>query len=176
MTHAGTLTCEISIDGVLDESDWQVDTRIDRVIHGTLSDEIYFDVLWSSTHLYIGVISNDESIVVDSDERWNDDAMELAFDGGHEGGDKLDENDDHCQFGLDSPIIFCESADYTGADAGFLFESRILDNGEGWLMEIGIPWSHLKVNPEKGSSSGDTVLLAVVRGPGGGAPARGGSW
>ncbi|MCM5663883.1 LamG-like jellyroll fold domain-containing protein [Galbibacter mesophilus] len=137
----------ITIDGILDESVWNLNTDIAKVISGEGNNTGVFGVLWDNNYLYVGVRVLDDNLVNDSDDVFQDDAVEIYIDPENDGG----------SYG---PFDFQLIKGYN--DEGLFslkpFNGEILHKTTnidgGYVVEMAIPWSGLGTLPGNNKTIG----------------------
>lgn len=70
----------MTIDGKLHEPFWNIETPVANAVIGKPSCKASFAAVWNMFSLYVAVRVQDEAIVGDSDEPWNDDSVEVFLD------------------------------------------------------------------------------------------------
>lgn len=139
----------INVDGVLNESDWDISQPVAKLIDGAVvGDEnvIFFGVTYNEEYLYVGIDVTDSTLV-------GTEIGEVFVDGNNSGGD-YDENDCHLRFtALGIEVIYGPA----GMEPliGFVVKPAF----DGFTAEIGIAWADLGVTPEEGSQMGFDILM-----------------
>jgi len=94
-------------------------------------------VLYDAENLYVLVDVTDDSLHNDSDGAWQDDSVEIYFDGGNTKLDTPLAGDDHqYTFGWATDEI--QGTNIDGATEGI--EQAQVDTGTGWRIEVKMPW------------------------------------
>ncbi len=93
--------------------------------------------LYDSENLYVIVDVTDDSLQNDSASSWQDDSVELYFDGGNTKVDTPLSGNDH-QFTLGWTTDEIQGTNIDGATEGI--EHAQVDTDTGWRIEIKLPW------------------------------------
>ncbi|NQT01543.1 MAG: hypothetical protein HQ580_05945 [Planctomycetes bacterium] len=94
-------------------------------------------MLYDAENLYVLVDVTDDSLHNDSDGAWQDDSVEIYFDGGNTKLDTPLAGDDHqYTFGWATDEI--QGTNIDGATEGI--EQAQVDTGTGWRIEVKMPW------------------------------------
>jgi hypothetical protein len=146
LTKIHRTTNEIIIDGEKDAFYPDENILISKNIEGTFTHTASFSMLWNSDSLYCFVSINDSIKRNDSDNTWNDDALELYLDADNSKGTNYDGlNDFQYIFGYNTGII--ETGGKSLDDkTGIRFAQHDFTNG--YNFEISIPWNTLNVMPQ----------------------------
>ena len=109
-------------------------------------------VLYDAENLYVLVDMTDDSLQNDSASSWQDDSVEIYFDGGNTKVNTPLSGDDHqYTFGWTTDEIQGNNID--GATDGF--EHAQVDTGTGWRIEVKMPWMSIwGVVPQAGDLVG----------------------
>lgn len=137
----------ISVDGVLDEADWDISQPVAQVVDGELTDdpnEVYFGVAYNDAYLFVGMDIID-GILTTGEEG------ELFVDGNKSGG-AYDDFDIHLKFSA-AGIEVIQGPDGIEPMLGFMVTAT------GYAAEVGIPWADLGVTPEEGGQIGFDVII-----------------
>lgn len=99
-------TRQIVTDGL--DDDWGLDKiELENVIMGTVDSEsdlsANFEISWDYFFLYIYATIEDDQIIGDSADPWEDDGLEVYIDGGNEKGSSYDANDHQFIFKISDP-------------------------------------------------------------------------
>lgn len=135
------ITGKIAVDGTLSEKDWKGMTKTTRVIEGKNDNTLSFKILWDSTYIYVGAIVADTNIYSNLNTVWENDAIELYFDGNCNKGSGYDTYDR--QFILPANGNVYESRNYV---LGTI--SKTIQSTTGYTLEFAIPWSSLNIKPQ----------------------------
>ena len=106
--NAKKITSNLTIDGNPNESAWQgqVATSVSKTIIGTPNSVVKFGVLWNTTYLYVAYTVTDANLFNDSQNDWDDDAVELYIDADNNGGTSYGTNDRQFAKGWNSSTIW----------------------------------------------------------------------
>ncbi len=149
------------IDGDTDKC-WDAAQRYDlkNSLYESPSSEsdcsAFFKALWDKDSLYVLVNVNDENLRHDSDDFYQDDAVEIFIDADNSKSDSYGDNDFHYYFRWDksSPAM----GEYNGkSDEGVEFAVKTTNSG--YVTEIKFPWTSLKVQPKPGLTIGFDVQV-----------------
>jgi len=123
-----------------------------------------FRALWDNDNLYILVQVQDEDLGNDSDDYWEDDAVEVFIDADNTKAGAYGSNDYRYHFDWDpvSPQMG-ETAHEKTQGVRYV----MVRTGKGYTVEIGFPWASLGVKPSAGSSIGLDVQVNDDDGGGG---------
>jgi hypothetical protein len=140
----------MEIDGILDESEWEINQPIDRLIEGVPGNDpnqAWFGAVYTDSCLYIGVNILDGFLYIY-------DAVEFFVDGDNSDGN-YDEHDVH--FRCTGPVIEI----ITGPPGGIEIELGFVinPNGNGYSMEVAIPLEALGMEPLEGNVSGFDIFI-----------------
>ena len=137
----------LTVDGTLDEAEWERTVAATKLTNGTPDNTFTFGVLWDETYLYVGAKVLDDSLFNDSDQVFQDDAVEIYLDVNNNGGG-YDSTDNQFIKGYSDTTLFISRA----------FEGTILHQGAkvegGYSVELAIPWAGLGVTPTVGFTLG----------------------
>ena len=147
---AKTVLLPPTIDGALDESDWDVTARATKLANGTSDNTLTFGVLWDETYLYVGAKVLDDNLINDSDNVFQDDAVEVFLDVNNNGG-AYDAQDNQFIRGYNDTSLFISKA-FTGT----ILHAWTAVEG-GYSVELAIPWAGLEVTPSDGLTIGFDV-------------------
>jgi hypothetical protein len=140
----------MTVDGLLDEADWNIDQNISQVISGDPAgnmSEVYFGVTYNADYLFIGIDALDDTLTI----------MEMGevFIDGNKNGGAYDANDLHLRFiGTYVQVIYPDTIE--GYELGFAVKPL----GDGFTAELAIPWAALGVTAEEGSQIGFDIILS----------------
>ncbi len=142
---------DITVDGKLNEADWDISKNISRIIDGEANDdvnEVNFGVTYKNpdaregAYLFVGVDVKDAVPYVG-------DAGEVFIDGDKSGG-VYDGHDLRAKFGATGVEILEGPDGFTASDILLGFQIT----ADGYSAEIGIPLDKLGVTPEEGNQMG----------------------
>lgn len=143
---------EISVDGSIDESVWNLDNTVEKLAEGTgHNNTVTFDTACDETYLYVAVEVLDEALLADSsNEFWNDDSVEIFVDGGNQKSSSYDADDRQFVFRYGDTAVFGSAHKY-GVRHAFA------DVEGGYTLEVAIPWVNLGIDPVHGAILGFDV-------------------
>ncbi|MFW6118793.1 MAG: sugar-binding protein [Planctomycetota bacterium] len=127
-----------AIDGKLEEPFWKVERPIKKVVEGNPSVEAKFDVVWNRSDLYMAIRVEDDNVVADSEQPWDDDGIEVYLDTKNDRQKEYNTDDKRLvisasgkvhQVGLDNPENFTVALTKT-AD-GYIVEVQFRMNSQG---------------------------------------------
>ncbi|MCD4731613.1 MAG: T9SS type A sorting domain-containing protein, partial [Bacteroidales bacterium] len=139
----------INVDGVLDESDWDISQPVAKLVDGTVvgdQNEIFFGVTYNEEFLYVGIDVTDAGLV-------GTEIGEVFVDGNNSGGD-YDENDCHLRFSA-LGIEVIQGPEGMEPLIGFVVKQAF----DGFTAEVGIAWADLGVTPVEGEQIGFDILM-----------------
>ncbi len=138
-----------TVDGQLNESDWNLSSSLTKSTVGTNNNTSTFGVMWDNTYLYLGAKILDSSLRNDSGTScYNDDSVEFYIDPNNDGGTAYDSTDKQItQRWNDSGICGLQ-----GSTPGVLHGWANITGG--YTVEIAVPWSSLGVTPSSGMNLG----------------------
>ncbi len=151
---------DITVDGKLNEADWNIDQNISRIIWGEANDDVNdvnFGVTYKNPeggvpYLYIGVDVKDAVPYLG-------DAGEIFIDGNKSGG-VYDEHDLRARFGAGGIEILEGPEGLTATDILLGFQLT----ADGYSAEVGIPLDKLGVDPVEGSQMGFDLFYSDADG------------
>ena len=140
----------LTIDGALDEKEWEVSVAATKLANGTINNTLTFGVLWDETYLYVGANVLDDSLINDSDRVFQDDAVEVYLDVNNNGG-AYDSTDNQLIKGYnDTTLLISRTLEET-----VLHEWAPVAGG--YSVELAIPWAGLGVTPAAGLTIGFSI-------------------
>ncbi|NOZ45743.1 MAG: T9SS type A sorting domain-containing protein [Chlorobi bacterium] len=136
----------MSVDGQLNESDWDISQPVSQVVDGTAGtdlNDVMFGLTYNAEYLYVGVKVTDATIN-------SGDVVEIFVDGNKNGGD-YDASDVYLKVTSDgtATIVNGPAAIETGVSAG----------SGAYYVEAGIKWADLGVTPEEGGQIGFDIMV-----------------
>ena len=141
----------LTVDGNVSESDWNIATDVSKVVIGTTNNTTTFGVLWDTTYLYVGMKVLDDTLYNDSTYVHEDDSVEIYIDGDHNHGTTYDSYDRQFVKGwFDSTLV-----EQHGKTTGVLHGWAPISGG--YSIELAIPWSNLGITPTAGMTIGFSV-------------------
>ena len=147
MAHGYPAGVTITIDGVVNETNWKLNNSITKNVIGTLNNTVTFGALWDNNNLYIAAKVLDATLNNDSPDSWNNDGIELFIDANNNKGATYDGNDNQFIKGWNSSTIFSKVA-VNGVQHAWAAISG------GYTIELSIPWSQLGITPAAGKQIG----------------------
>lgn len=145
---------EIIIDGIKDEP-YTNGYPIETVVAGSNSSSSpagKWSGLWDETNVYLFISVTDESLFNDSGDNWyEDDGVEIFFDGGNEKSTTYDNNDFQigCIWGAEAIVEGGNNPNTISGTEQFISETE-----NGYTIEIKIPWASLNSTPQIGKTIG----------------------
>jgi len=129
--------------------------KIGNVIYSPVSSDKDFSAsyktLWDADNLYVMVEVTDDSLKNDSDEFWQDDAVEVFIDADNSKSERYGDDDYQFHFGwAEANPVMGESQH--GRTDGVKFAVGRAD--AGYRVEIKFPWSTLGTKPSAGTKIG----------------------
>jgi PQQ-dependent dehydrogenase (s-GDH family) len=150
--NAKKTAATITIDGNPNESAWEIVNNCSKTIIGTPNNVTKFGVLWNSTYLYVAYTVTDGSLFNDSQNEWEDDAIELYIDADNNGGTSFGTNDRQFMKGWNTTVVWERAGKTTGVLHGWTAVTG------GYRVELAIPWSNIGIsNPQPGRVIGFDV-------------------
>lgn len=138
----------VNIDGILDESGWDVANTVAKPIIGNPDNIVKYGVLWDENYLYIGATVTDSSLYSDSTAVYQDDSVEVYIDSDNNHSTTYDGSDRQFISGFNNPNLFEKYKNTSGVLHAWSAISG------GYSIEIAIPWSNLSIIP-----SADTTVI-----------------
>jgi hypothetical protein len=144
------------IDGT-EEDTWS-DARmykLENVIYSPISSgedlSAYYKAMWDQDNLYLLVDVRDDVLKNDSEDFYQDDAIEVFIDADNSKSGSYDENDSQYHFDWDktNPSM----GQFQHGDTANI-EFAIVTTDKGYCAEIKFPWSTLGTKPSAGASIG----------------------
>ncbi|MFB0555068.1 MAG: CBM9 family sugar-binding protein [Phycisphaerae bacterium] len=110
--------------------------------------------LWDGDYLYVLVDVNDEALYNDTAlaNSWQDDSVEVYFDGNNSKGDSTDEDDyQFCvRWSTEASEVEQLREYFHSPDSLVGMKYAVVTTDDGYLFEIGLPWSTLIGGPPEG--------------------------
>ena len=142
---AAERTAALNINGNPSETIWKFTNAVSRTTTGTNNNTVKYAVLYDNLYLYVAVTVVDAKKTNDSQNDWDDDAIEIFIDAENNGGTTYGVNDRQFIKGYNSKTLW----EKTGKTANVLHEWSNISNG--YAVELRIPWSNIGVtNPAAG--------------------------
>ncbi len=140
------------VDDLWDDIAAQVVTKqIVPTISGPADLSGSFKTLWDNNYVYILAEITDDVKVKDSNEPYNDDAVEVYFDINNDKAQTYDNDDVQYTFRWnDDSNIYSNPSGRSTANIQF----SIVSTSTGYVFEARVPWSTLQGTPSKGKQIG----------------------
>jgi hypothetical protein len=136
-------TKTITIDGTLSECSWANANSV-TFTNATNSDNtVKARTLWDNANLYIACEVTDSKIENPAVNPWEQDAIELYLDAGHEKSTDIDAND----YLFIVTALNSNPVNYYYAAAGKTIQKAITTSGSGYIIEMAIPWAQIGTTP-----------------------------
>jgi len=149
VVYAKKRTSTINLNGNPNESDWVFSNSVTKTIIGTSNNTVKYAVVWDSLNLYVAFTVTDANKFNDSQNAWDDDAVEVYIDADNNGGTAYDVNDRQFAKEWNSNTIWEKNNKTTGVQHAWS------SNSNGYTVEIKIPWSNMGIiNPAAGFTIG----------------------
>lgn len=143
-THTTKTLGSITIDGNLDESDWNINVPIGKLCFGTVgSNTASFGLLWDENNLYIGARAYDDDVVDDGGNIYENDSFTINLNGDGQRGGTYTSTDYEIEITCSGRIT----------NISGLVGAAML-TGDGFTTEVAVPWSKLGLTPAEGISFG----------------------
>lgn len=148
-----------NIDGL--GNDWSLPSyNINNVLEGTINSQndlsAIFQIQWDNNYLYALVEVQDDNLINDSTNAYQDDGIEIYLDGGNEKANTYDQNDHQLMFKYNDNNVY-EWPNGLINPAGIVFAQTV--SATSYTMEIRIPWSFIEANPTEGTPIGIDVHI-----------------
>lgn len=158
---AFTYTAEtIVIDGIADD-EYDFPEQIEKVLKGDVGAPdiaANWKGLWDTDNAYIIVEVTDNSLQNDSDNWWEDDAIEVFIDGDNSRFGMYDgENDFQWGFKWQSDVINAGGSNPANSTDGIIY--KMVETINGYSLEVSIPWTTIGITPEAGSKIGFDIAI-----------------
>ncbi|MCK9412659.1 MAG: putative Ig domain-containing protein [Prolixibacteraceae bacterium] len=133
----------ITIDGTLSECSWTNANSITFTNPTFSNNAVKVRTLWDNTNLYIAYEVTDSQIENPAVNPWEQDAIELFLDIGHEKSATMDTND----YQIIITALNSNPVNYYAAAAGKTIQKAITTSGSGYIVEIAVPWAQIGTTP-----------------------------
>ncbi|MES1221396.1 MAG: sugar-binding protein, partial [Bacteroidota bacterium] len=134
----------LTINGTPNETDWDLSNTMTRTILGSPNNTVQFGVLWDAQNLYVGINVTDATKKNESQNVWDDDAIEVFIDAENNGG-SYGTNDRQFIKGWKTNDIWEKNNRTTGVVHAWA------QTASGYSIELQIPWSNFGIsNPASG--------------------------
>ena len=134
----------ININGILDEADWVIDNKANKVVGGSPTNIVNFGTLWDNQYLYIAARIYDDSLIFDDERVYQNDCIEIFINPDNSKARTYGSNDKQLFIGY-------------GKGRGSLFINNGADYRTGWsdfeggyTIEMAIPWESMGIRPTDG--------------------------
>lgn len=137
-----------------DGSSYQLRSVVNGEVGGTHDLAALWQASWDQNNLYVRVgVEDDKPYVSDSSVPWEDDAIEIYVDADGSGGQQYDgRNDFHFIFSLkDNKVALGNKSPPVN---NMSMNHRVTRAEEGYVLELTIPWSAMRVQPRAGQRIG----------------------
>jgi hypothetical protein len=141
----------LSVDGSLDERDWNVDQPINSVVDGDPGDdpnEAFFGAAYTSDLLYVGIDVRDADVV-------SGDLVHIFFDGDKSGGDYTD-GDIYFTVDVDGNV------NVVAGNMSAAVEAAVSVGGEGYIVEASVSLSDLGADAMPGGGASIDIGITDV--------------
>jgi hypothetical protein len=159
----------IVIDGVRESAYNGLEYEVSRYIepYPTTEGTARFKMLYDAEAIYFHIEVDDESVIAgESENQWNDDGIEIVFDGDYNRAGRFDGVDDlkitlrlnDLEGGLD--VWTVNNGPPPPPDTDFSgLESAYVVTETGWSLEVKVPFTTLRFTPEPGKRFGFDVQV-----------------
>ena len=160
MTFA-KMSSAITVDGYLTESEWDLGRYAvtNRTEGNASNNTVHFDAKWNNDYLYVAVKVVDSQVVNNNqldNSLWKDDTIEIFIDGNGNKGVGYDEFDAQIFVrALDSKVYTTRGNNPINLMDRVIAETQL--TGDGYTVEVAIPWADLNVVPKSGMIIGFDV-------------------
>lgn len=135
-------------------STYQLRSVVSGEVGGAKDLAALWQAAWDQNNLYIRVgVEDDHPYVSDSTVPWHDDAIEIYVDADGSGGRQYDgRHDFHFIFNLkDNKVALGKKSPAIGS---MPMNHRVTRAKEGYVLELTVPWSAMRVQPRAGQRIG----------------------
>ncbi len=147
--YASRAAGSITLDGVLDESDWAAASVI-RFSNPAISEnQVVVRTLWDSVNFYIAYVVTDTLISVDpdtQDDASQDDGAEIYLDPNHDAGTAMNGDDMYLLANVINESKALRNEQYLASTVS----NKTHKSATGYNMEIAIPWTLIGKTPSAG--------------------------
>jgi len=130
-----------TIDGIIDETYWNLDKPIAKVTSGTKNNTETMGILWDDSYIYIAVNVLDATLTTSNGNNYDNDAVEIYCDMNKSGG-SYDSYDRQWVYVVNKTSIWEKG----GRNTGIKYASKTTTGG--YSMEFAIPWSNFGIKPD----------------------------
>lgn len=155
-------TTTIVADGIIDSAWSDVSPIAATHVVNNITDSTDLSASWRSTwdanNIYFLVEVTDDDLQNDSGASWfHDDNVELYIDADNSRRGAYDSNDFHFGFRVNDPSTVHQTINSVQNTSGVQFQ--ILNNANGYIAEVSVPWTLLGVTPSIGAELGIEVQV-----------------
>jgi hypothetical protein len=135
-------------------SAYQLRNVVNGKVDGTHDLAALWQASWDQQNLYLRIgVEDDQPAVNDSTVPWEDDAVELYVDGdGSLNGQYDQRNDFHFIFNLKEGTV--SLGKNSPQRERVPMNHKVTRSGNGYVLEVTLPWSALRINPRPGHRLG----------------------
>lgn len=130
----------ITIDGNLNEWGSASSYNVNKVTQGTTENTATFRAMWNNNNLFVAVQVSDNLLVNDSADLFDDDSIEIYIDGLNDKSGPYNSDDKQYVISINKSIV-----DYGVGITQKSFPVAISRTGNGYILEIGIPFSDIGI-------------------------------
>ncbi|MCQ6563142.1 glycoside hydrolase domain-containing protein [Paenibacillus mendelii] len=153
----------MNIDGIVDEAAWNTNWNISYKAFGNLLDESSggrLGLLWSPEYLYAAFDVKDGHIrTTTTNSVWEDTSVELFVDSNFVQGPR-DSKTHQYTIRVDDPVTYYNGFPDANLTQGIIQKST--RTGDGYQVEMAIPWTTIGITPEAGKKIGATAHINLV--------------
>lgn len=151
--YAAKASGAITMDGVLDETDWGTANEISFSRPGYTENSVRVKTLWDATNLYVAYQVVDTLMGVDTTiDKFSDDAAEFYLDLGHDATDTMNADDFQIVVNIHSEFDIYASPTWDAVTGPITCKADTTSTG--YTMEIAVPWAYLGKIPAAGLTMG----------------------
>lgn len=143
----------VVIDGVLDESDWNTNIVIDKVVEGVVSATASFGVMWDDENLYIAADVTDDKLCWNEKAPYENDALEVFLNPSNQKQGSTVTGEDKQVW---AAMINGSTKQYQNK---YTMKNFWKANEHGWSAEFAIPWSTVGLTPAPGLKIGFDIQV-----------------
>lgn len=137
---------EFTIDGILDEREWNTDIKISMVHSGTPNNVAVAGAVYSDKYLYVGVRVEDDMLINSgAPYAWNDDSVEIYIDGDLARG-AYNAHTAQLVFRLNDPVVHIPANTFISGEG---IVHKFFQTEKGYNLEVAIPWTTLGITPDR---------------------------
>jgi hypothetical protein len=151
--NAKKLISSIALDGLLEESFWEISNQINITSNGNSDNTAEFGILWDENYLYIGVQVTDNNLSSNLRQGWYDDGIEICIDGNYSRDNAVSAQDRLFVKAINSYWIQEKNLNLNGVI------HKYIETANGYSIEFAIPWSNLNESPSQGKKIGFEIVV-----------------